>query len=234
MPFELRFPFYEDNGANAIAHVAVYILRDDEKTVSDSELYLVYDTQKPLKIYDPHGYVSDFTVDIKEKSVYDVDIIFEITFVTPMDSSDVVVRVWDNFRRSNDYLFKELIQVVDSENKSTLEESPDENSESMSAINDSEQISNEISIEIPMWIKYNADWWSQKEIGDNDFVAGIKYLIEDEIIKIPKSIQEKNNGIKEIPEWVRSSAGWWAEDLISDEEFVQSIQWIINEGIMTV
>jgi len=42
----------------------------------------------------------------------------------------------------------------------------------------------EIELEIPSWIKNNADWWSQGLISDDDFVKGIQYLVENGIIKV--------------------------------------------------
>ena len=35
---------------------------------------------------------------------------------------------------------------------------------------------------IPLWIKNNAEWWSSGIISDNEFISGIKYLIEVGII----------------------------------------------------
>ena len=42
---------------------------------------------------------------------------------------------------------------------------------------------------IPYWVKNNAGWWSAGKISDEDFLSGIKYLIENNIIKvnIPKN-----------------------------------------------
>ena len=37
---------------------------------------------------------------------------------------------------------------------------------------------------VPIWIKNNADWWAQGLITDDDFVRGIKYLIENRIIQV--------------------------------------------------
>ena len=39
-------------------------------------------------------------------------------------------------------------------------------------------------INVPGWIKNNADWWSQGLISDDDFVKGIQYLVEQGIIKV--------------------------------------------------
>ena len=40
------------------------------------------------------------------------------------------------------------------------------------------------SNEIPKWIKNNAGWWANNEISDNDFIRGIQYLIEHDIIQL--------------------------------------------------
>jgi len=104
----------------------------------------------------------------------------------------------------------------------------------MNTNNDSGEISDYNTFEIPLWIKFNANWWSQEEIGDDDFVAGIQYLIERDIIIIPDLVLGPHEGVKEIPTWIKYNAEWWAGDLVSDEEFVRTIQWLIKEGVMKV
>jgi len=37
---------------------------------------------------------------------------------------------------------------------------------------------------VPEWIRNNAAWWSENQIGDTDFLKGIEYLIENNIILI--------------------------------------------------
>ena len=37
---------------------------------------------------------------------------------------------------------------------------------------------------IPYWIKNNAGWWANNKISDDDFTSGIKYMIENNIIKV--------------------------------------------------
>jgi len=255
VPFELRFPFSEDNGADAIDHVAVYVLHEGDETTYDSDLYLIYDRYEPLETFDSNGYISNFTVNIVEKSSVQVDMIFGITFALPMEPSDIIVRAWDYHRRTIDYKFNQLIQVVESDSNNELIANTDltswnsptnDNSiidsstilkydfQSKSTNNDSGDVSEYNTLAIPLWIKFNANWWSQEEIGDDDFVAGIKYLIERDIITIPELVQVHHEGVKEIPSWIKYNAEWWAGDLVSDEEFVRTIQWLIKEGVMKV
>ncbi len=51
---------------------------------------------------------------------------------------------------------------------------------------------------IPGWIKNNAQWWAQNQITDEDFASGIEYMINDGIIDIPAvqvaSAQGMTNG----------------------------------------
>ncbi len=91
------------------------------------------------------------------------------------------------------------------------------------------------SIVIPAWIKNNAKWWSQGQIGDDQFVQGIQYLIQQGIMKVPtQSNSTATAGTQQIPAWVKTDAGWWASGQISDDQFVQGIQYMITNGIITL
>ena len=87
--------------------------------------------------------------------------------------------------------------------------------------------------EIPSWIRYNALWWSENQIDDETFVSGIKYLIKEDILIIPQTIQGTSSS-GEIPLWIKNDAKWWAEDSIDDDSFVQGIQYLISNGILKV
>lgn len=87
-------------------------------------------------------------------------------------------------------------------------------------------------IEIPSWIKNNAQWWYEGKITDFDFTKGIQYLIQSQIIILP----ENSTVIKEnkIPSWVKNDAGWWANGIVSDNEFVAGIQYLVSSGIILI
>jgi len=86
--------------------------------------------------------------------------------------------------------------------------------------------------EIPQWIKKNADWWSKGTITDSDFLRGIEYLIQIDILKI-ESNKVVPSPSKEIPQWIRNNAEWWAAELISDNEFIAGIKYLIEAGIIS-
>lgn len=88
-------------------------------------------------------------------------------------------------------------------------------------------------LQIPSWIKNNAKWWSEGQIGDTDFVKGIQYLIQSGIMKIPQT-QSENITSQQIPSWIKNNAGWWANGTITDNDFVKGIQYLIQKNIMQI
>ncbi|HJU13370.1 MAG TPA: hypothetical protein VJ792_02830 [Candidatus Nitrosotalea sp.] len=85
---------------------------------------------------------------------------------------------------------------------------------------------------IPAWVKNNAKWWSQGQIGDDQFVQGIQYMIQQGIIQIPSTQQGGGTGTQQIPAWIKNNAGWWSTGQISDDQFVQGLQYMITNGII--
>jgi len=96
-----------------------------------------------------------------------------------------------------------------------------------------DKINLDTTIIIPQWIKSNAGWWANDQIDDTSFVQGIQYLIQQEIIKIPKAIKTPETENKQIPQWIKSNAGWWANDQITDSDFVSGIEYLVNHKIIT-
>ena len=88
---------------------------------------------------------------------------------------------------------------------------------------------------VPGWIKNNAKWWADGQIGDSDFVSGIQYLMKEKIIDIPDLPKQASETAQEhVPDWVRNNAGWWADGLITEDDFVKGIQFLVEKGIIRV
>ena len=87
--------------------------------------------------------------------------------------------------------------------------------------------------QIPIWVKNTAKWWSEGQIGDSDFITGIQYLVQQQIIQIPKTLPS-SNGTSHIPGWIKNNAGWWANGTISDIDFVKGIQYLVQVNIINV
>jgi hypothetical protein len=91
------------------------------------------------------------------------------------------------------------------------------------------------SIQLPNWVRGNAEWWAQGAIGDSEFVSGIQYLIKEGIMTIPETVKSTTtDGSHEIPAWIKNNADWWSQGMISDDDFVKGIQFLVENGIITV
>jgi hypothetical protein len=87
---------------------------------------------------------------------------------------------------------------------------------------------------IPSWIKQNAKWWSSGTINDKDFVIGIQYLVQNDIIKASQSVESTSIFTQEIPSWVRNNAKWWSEDKITEIDFINGIEHLVKIGIIKI
>ena len=65
------------------------------------------------------------------------------------------------------------------------------------------KIAIENDIVIPAWIKNNAGWWADDSISDSDFLYGIKFLVENNIIQFQSDVYyEKSKNIeKHLLDW---------------------------------
>ena len=88
-------------------------------------------------------------------------------------------------------------------------------------------------LQIPSWIKNNAKWWSEGQIGDSEFVQGIQYLVKHGIVQIPQTSSDSSLSLQ-IPSWVKTNAGRWASGQISDNEFVKGLEYLVSNGIIRV
>ena len=86
---------------------------------------------------------------------------------------------------------------------------------------------------IPQWIKTNANWWVTNQISDSEFLEGIDFLFEKQIVSVPERdvISESQWN---IPSWVKSSAGWWNEEKISDDDFLNIIENLVKRKIIVI
>jgi hypothetical protein len=88
---------------------------------------------------------------------------------------------------------------------------------------------------VPAWIKKNAEWWAEGAIGEKDFVGGIQFLINENIIDIPDLPEQASDTSQEkVPDWIKNNAEWWAKGLISEDDFINGIKYLVEKGIIVV
>ena len=93
--------------------------------------------------------------------------------------------------------------------------------------------------QIPNWIKNVADWWADDQISENEFVTGIEYLINNNIIllhSIPcnEKIESQYGDTKSVPDWIKNNASWWSDNLIDDTDFINGLQYLIKHKIVKI
>jgi len=242
-----RFDLFEDGGINNLLHVTAYFnVRGDEFKVEDSDAYITFEKGRPMLIIDPNGFFSDVGFEILEKDATNLVLSYEITFAKPMEKSHVILRAWDLDRWASEKVFFDALEIVEGEkeipptDESELlsGEPPLQETEISAQEPDSLDKARAKLIEskpIPFWIKTSTGWWSDGSIGDKDFVQGIQYMIQNDIIRIPDLPEyDAETAQEKIPDWIKNIAGWWANDQVSDEEFKQSLQWLIANGVMEI
>ena len=107
-PISFKMTLFDATG---VEHIALYTnLRGDAREVQDSDTFIIYNEDRPLEITDPHGYFS--SVNFTE-SEYNGKYIanFNMTFAKPMDTSDVIIRTWDEHLNSGDIKIFDAIKI---------------------------------------------------------------------------------------------------------------------------
>ena len=94
-------------------------------------------------------------------------------------------------------------------------------------------IVNAPSILIPEWIHDVAEFWCTDEIDDAGFIKALEYLIENDVIIVPRG-ESGTVSTQEIPSWIKNNACWWSEGRISDKDFASGIQFLVSNGIIQV
>ena len=94
--------------------------------------------------------------------------------------------------------------------------------------------------QIPDWIRNVAGWWAIGDISENEFLTGIEYLINNNIILIdfvPCNYEIQNQTIspsKSVPDWIKNNASWWSDNLIYDTDFINGLQYLIEHKIIKI
>jgi len=97
---------------SGIGHLALYTnVPGSDGEIHFSDTYVIYNKGKPIEITDPHHLFYDVKLtESKEGMKY--EFLYNITFAKPMDTSDIIIRAWDEKRNSADTKIFDAIKVV--------------------------------------------------------------------------------------------------------------------------
>jgi len=220
-PIEFKLVFYTNSG---VAYTSLNFNLGPTRTIAGSDTQVLLYKDKPAEVIDPNGNIASATGSINNEGDLKRVATFSITFSesAELPNSDIVIRSWTNELNSGDIIVYDAIDVASPQIVEIADEDLPE-----------PEIQTLKSQYVPIWIKNNAAWWSQELIEDSDFVAGIEYLIQQEIITLTDTGTLETNS-SEIPEWIKNNAGWWSKDLITEKEFIDGLQWLISNGIIQV
>ena len=93
--------------------------------------------------------------------------------------------------------------------------------------------------QIPNWVKNVAGWWGSGIVSENEFLTGIEYLVNNNIILLDfvpcnYKIQSQYGDTKPVPDWIKNNANWWSENLIDDTDFINGLQYLIEHKIIKI
>ncbi|MGQ0794738.1 MAG: hypothetical protein ACT4N5_00950 [Nitrosopumilaceae archaeon] len=107
-PISFKMILFDSTG---VEHIGFYTnLREDKREISNSDTFVIYHEDKPLGITDPNGYFANVNF---TESEYDGKYVaeFNLTFAKPMDTSDVIIRTWDELRNSGDIKIFDALKI---------------------------------------------------------------------------------------------------------------------------
>ncbi len=91
---------------------------------------------------------------------------------------------WWSEGQIGDSDFTSGIQFMIKENIMVIPDLPEEDTQKMELKDEKRAMGLERDKNVPDWVRNNAGWWADGLISDDDFVSGIKYLVEQGIIRV--------------------------------------------------
>jgi YVTN family beta-propeller protein len=220
-PITLEFMLLEET---EIQHFSLYSgLYGSKSNPTESNIQILYNKDMELEVRDPLGSITDVNVTKNKIDDLKTQMVVEFTPTKENSMKDLIIRTWDPNLSSLDTIIRNAFEIV-----------PDGVIETPITTYEEPIIEELQSQTIPIWIKNNAGWWADQQIGDSDFVAGIEYLIKNKIINVPGVEIGTDSESAEIPDWIKNNAGWWAEFLITDKDFTEAMQWLVANGVIQI
>lgn len=85
---------------------------------------------------------------------------------------------------------------------------------------------------IPPWIKNVAKWRCDDSISGNEFLQGIEYLVQQNVIKISGESDAEFSG--DLQKLVKTNSCLWSRGFVSDDEFLIGIAHLIKNNLIKI
>ena len=149
-------------------------------------------------------------------------ITYKIMFTGPMDLSTIGVQTIDSASNYQLVYFRDAIEVTGTPTQTAAEETVEG------------EVVQTATATVPEWVKNTAAWWAEGAISEGEFVKGVEFLINEQIIDTTAQTVTSEGTGASVPEWVKNTAAWWAEGAISENEFVNAIEHLVKTGTIII
>ena len=102
---QIKLFIYEDLSPSNIVHVGLHMNLHGIQELSNSDTYIIYERNTPVKVVDPNGFFANVTVTPEIKKVNNptpgvqnrnaLELTYDITFAQPMKKSNIMITLWD-------------------------------------------------------------------------------------------------------------------------------------------
>jgi len=216
----IKANIYDSFGGNAVYKSNLYFDMPGAAEWSDASSAIRYDLARDeIEIINGND---NFTADVTSNVVGDiVQVTFKIMFTGPMETSHIAIQNIDDSRNYQLKYFRDALEVTGTPTQTSLTATDDEITQTATA-------------SVPAWVKNTAGWWAEGAISEGEFVKGVEYLIQQQIIDTDAQTTSSDGTGASIPDWVKNTAGWWADGAISEGEFVNAIEHLVKTGTIII
>jgi hypothetical protein len=209
--FNITLLINDNSGTSAIDFVGLFTnLNGYNRQVHQSDTYVTYNSDGQLQFFDPNEFFSK--IDMTKKVIGNkMELSFDITFDKELPTSDIIIRMWDVNRNSQDTILSEVIKVVEAKTKAADKIQ----SQNISETQTPSIKSNDFKNMIEMWGGYQSDSATDAEI--------INYL----------GITTNVNSQNIIPKWFKENFSQWIlDDLVTEKDMKETLTWMNKKGMI--
>ena len=212
---------YDAFGPDAVYKTNLYFDIPNMPDWSEANAAIKYDViRDEVEITDDNNI---FDASVSSRVVDDrMEVTFKIMFTGNMDSSHIALQSIDDSRNYQLIYFRDALEVTGTPTQTSLDDTIDD------------EVTQTSTASVPAWVKNTAGWWAEGQISEGEFVKGVEYLIQQQIIDTDAQTTTSTGTGSAIPDWVKNTAGWWADGQISEGEFVNAIEHLVKTGTIII